>query len=203
MILRKGLAALAFALVFEAAFSPSLTSGKFVSGAFPAVDRSLNASRHYVLDVLRENRTGLGALEELKLAEVIMMESVAHKLDPLFVLALIKTESTFYNWSRSWKGAVGLMQIMPSTGEDVARQLKLQWKGEETLLDPYTNIKLGVHYFSSLKRRYNDVGLSLAAYNAGPGNVDSWVRNGSEPAAWYAERVLENYKGFLERAEYN
>ncbi|MBZ0220757.1 MAG: lytic transglycosylase domain-containing protein [Candidatus Methylomirabilis sp.] len=203
MILRKGLAAFVFALVLEAVFAPSLTSGKFVTGAFPEGDRSLNASRHYVLDVLRENRTGLGALEELKLAEVIIMESVEHKLDPLFILALIETESTFYNWSRSLRGAVGLMQIMPSTGEEIARQLRLEWKGEETLLDPYTNIKMGVHYFSRLKRRYKDVGLSLAAYNAGPGKVDAWMKDGSEPAALYAERVFENYSRFLERAEYN
>ncbi|WKZ33260.1 MAG: lytic transglycosylase domain-containing protein [Thermodesulfobacteriota bacterium] len=203
MILRKGLAVFAFAIVLGAVFAPSLTSGKFVAGVFPDGDRSLNSSRHYVLDVLRENRTGLGALEELKLAEVIIMESVEHKLDPLFVLALIETESTFYNWSRSLRGAMGLMQIMPSTGEEIARQLRLEWKGEETLLDPYTNIKMGVHYFSKLKRRYKDVGLTLAAYNAGPGKVDAWMRDGIGPSAFYAERVLENYRRFLERAAYN
>lgn len=203
MFLRKGLAAFVFALVLGAVFAPSFTSGKFVTGAFPEGDRSLNSSRHYVLDVLRENRTGLGALEELKLAEVIIMESVEHKLDPLFVLALIETESAFYNWSRSLRGAMGLMQIMPSTGEEIAGQLRLEWKGGETLLDPYTNIKMGVHYFSKLKRRYKDVGLTLAAYNAGPGKVDARVKDGGEPDAFYAERVLENYRRFRERAEYN
>ena len=74
----------------------------------------------YVRDVLKESRTGLGSLEEFKLAEVILFESVSHRIDPLFVLALIKTESTFYNWSRSDNGAVGLMQIRPATGEELA-----------------------------------------------------------------------------------
>lgn len=204
----KVLASLLLALVMETALAPSLTSGRFFSEWMPDDGGSAKASRQYVLEVLRENRTGLGALEELRLAEVILMESVAGKLDPLFVLALIKTESTFYNWSRSFRGAVGLMQILPSTGEEIAGELNLSWKGEETLLDPYTNVRMGVYYISRLHRRYKDLETALAAYNVGPGRMDAWIREGSEPGAGYAQRagyaekVFENYRQFRERAEY-
>src|SRR3990172_7342427 len=94
MILKKCLAACLMALVFEAAVSPTLTSGRFFSEWEPEAGEPSRASSHYVLDVLRENRPGLGSLEELKLAEVILMESLDHKIDPLFVLALIETEAT-------------------------------------------------------------------------------------------------------------
>jgi len=202
MFLKKGLAVIAMALVFEAAFSPSLTSGRFFSEWEPVAGEPSRASSHYVLDVLRENRTGLGSLEELKLAEVILMESLAHKIDPLFVLALIETESTFNNWSRSFRGAVGLMQIQPATGEELAGKLNVDWKGEQTLFDPYTNVKMGVHYFSTLKRRYKDLNTTLAAYNTGPGRIDTWIKEGSEPGDGYALKVLENYRKFKERAEF-
>lgn len=201
MFLKKCLAVAAMAIVFEAVLSPSLTNGRFFSEWEPAAGVPSRASSHYVLDVIRENRTGLGSLEELKLAEVILMESLAHKIDPLFVLALIETESTFNNWSRSFRGAIGLMQIQPATGEELAGKLNLDWQGEQTLFDPYTNVKMGVRYFADLKRRYRDLNITLAAYNTGPGRIDSMIMEGSGPEDGYALKVLENYKKFKERAE--
>lgn len=199
MWVKKGAAAFALALLLEAFFMPSLAS-RFAHWA--PVTHQTEAERSYVLNVLRENRTGLGSLEELKLAEVILMESVAHRIDPLFVLALIKTESTYYNWSKSLNGAMGLMQILPSTGRELAEELDLRWEGDRTLLDPYANVKMGVHYLSSLQRRYKDVGVSLAAYNMGPGRVDSRLEEGAEPGQGFASRVLTNYKMLKQRAEY-
>ncbi|OGP18197.1 MAG: hypothetical protein A2Z79_02475 [Deltaproteobacteria bacterium GWA2_55_82] len=202
MILKKGLAVLAMAFFFEAFLSPAFSNGRFFSDWLPEKSQSAKAARHYVLDVLRENRTGLGSLEELKLAEVILMESVAHKIDPLFVLALIENESTFYNWTRSFRGAVGLMQILPTTGEELAGELNVAWKGEETLLDPYTNVRMGVHYLSRLKSRYKDLDTTLSAYNFGPGRMDTMMKEGNEPEAEYAHRVLESYRKFKEKAEF-
>lgn len=200
-VLAKFAAALALALVLGAALSPVFSFGRFTSW-LPEPARGADPSRHYVLNVLRENRTGLGSIEELKLAEVILVESLAHKMDPLFVLALIKTESTFYNWSRSFKGAVGLMQILPATGEELAGELNLRWRGQETLFDPYTNVRMGVHYFSRLKRRYKDLDVTLAAYNVGPGRIDARLQEGAELDAGYSRRVMDNYRKYKERAEY-
>lgn len=194
--LKKALAAFCLALVIEAGVTPAFSS-KFVA-LLPQAGRDASML-DYVHAVLKENRTGLGSIEELKLAEVILMESVTHKLDPLFVLALMKTESTFYNWSKSFNGALGLMQILPSTGQELASELNLKWDGEGTLLDPYANVKMGVRYYSKLQRRYNDTETSLTAYNVGPGRVDSGVQDMSPV---FARKVLSNYRYFKERADF-
>ncbi|MBI5970324.1 MAG: lytic transglycosylase domain-containing protein [Deltaproteobacteria bacterium] len=148
----------------------------------------------YIKGVLRGNRTGLTAAEEGRLAHHIHKESRAYSLDPIFILALIQTESRYNNWSRSGKGAIGLMQILPDTGREVAETLRLPWKGKETLLNPYTNVKLGIHYYSALRGKfYNDTRDTLSAYNAGPSRV---ARGGASKT--YAQRVLNNYKELKE-----
>ncbi len=158
----------------------------------------------YIASILRESRTGLSAVDEAKLAEVILNESMANGLDPLLVMAVIKTESTFYNWARSYKGAMGLMQIMPSTGRWVAEGLNLEWESNRMLFDPYLNVRLGVRYFSMLRERYgNDTVLTLAAYNAGPTSLSKLVRRGGKPPQRYANTVLANYKDLQERAGVN
>jgi soluble lytic murein transglycosylase-like protein len=196
MKLKKVLAAFCLALVIEAGVMPSFSS-RFVA-LLPQADRDVSML-DYVRSVLKENRTGLGSIEELKLAETILVESVTNKLDPLFVLALMKTESTFYNWSRSFNGALGLMQILPSTGRELAGELNLKWDGEGTLLDPYANVKMGVRYFSKLQDRYKDTETSLTAYNVGPGRVDSAEE---ELPQVFARKVLSNYRYFKERADF-
>ncbi|MCK5236689.1 MAG: lytic transglycosylase domain-containing protein, partial [Deltaproteobacteria bacterium] len=122
--------------------------------------------RGYILSVLKDHKTGLSILEESTLADVIIEESEKHGLDPIFVMALIKTESTFYNWAKSNKGAVGLMQVLPGTGKEVAGKLRIGWEGERTLYDPYINVRLGISYFAYLKDRFGEDTLrALAAYN--------------------------------------
>jgi len=163
--------------------------------------RAGTAIAAYVRNVVASSRTGLGTAEETRLAQVIMGESRARDLDPLFILALIKTESEFNNWSRSSKGALGLMQIMPSTGRELAGAMSLDWRGEATLFDPYTNVKMGVYYFNSLKSRYNhDMKLSLAAYNAGPRRVTEMMQAGSQVGDVFSTRVLAHYNEMKERS---
>lgn len=149
----------------------------------------------YINDVVISSRTGLGPAQDARLARAIVDESRAHNLDPLFVLAIIKTESEFNNWSRSSKGALGLMQILPSTGREIAGRLSLDWQGEATLFDPNMNVKMGVYYFNSLNSRYDkDVKLSLAAYNAGPGRINASLSAGNEVSDVFSDRVMEHYK---------
>lgn len=193
-VLRKAVLVFGFIVVIEA-FMPGIESG--IWNDFSG--RS-DAAQKYVADVLKEKRTGLGAIEELKLAQVILEESIAHKIDPLFVLALIETESSYYNWTRSFKGAMGLMQIMPSTGRQLARELKLEWNGEGTLLDPYANVKMGIYYYSRLQKRFDDPHMSLAAYNVGPNYLAEKIRLGEEIQVEFPKRVLRNYKDLRERA---
>lgn len=155
-----------------------------------------------VLDILRENRTGLGSVEETRLARIIAMESVAHKIDPLFILALIQTESTYYNWSKSLSGALGLMQILPSTGRALADEMNLKWRGNETLLNPFVNVRMGIHYFSSLKEQFNDDTVAtLAAYNVGPTYLLENKEAGFGVTEGFVKRVLDNYREIKERVE--
>lgn len=196
--LKRGKASIVMLIVGLAAFAAAGLYG-FAWYGKDSGDRTTLA---YVHDVFKQERTGLGASEEKALAEYIIAESAAYKIDPLLVLAMIKTESEYYNWSRSDRGALGLMQIMPSTGRELAGQLRFRWDGEATLLNPYMNVKMGMHYYSRLKDVYNDdVHLSLAAYNAGPASVNARLALGMGVSGGFARRVLANYEQLKERVE--
>jgi soluble lytic murein transglycosylase len=93
-----------------------------------------------------------------------------------WALGVARSESLFMRDVRSRAGAVGLMQLMPATGREVARQIQLSYSGLDTLTDPNHNIRLGTSYLGSMAERYggNHV-LATAAYNAGPHRVDRWL----------------------------
>ncbi len=158
----------------------------------------------YMTEILREHWTGLSSDEEARLARIIYEESAAQNLDPLLVMALIKTESTFYYRARSYKGAKGLMQLMPRTGRWAARQLDLKWDGDRTLYDPDINVRLGIYYFSVLQERYrDDTILSIIAYNEGPTRVAKRMRRGKSQPKGYRNKVLANYNDMREGVGYN
>jgi hypothetical protein len=94
--------------------------------------------------------------------EIISGAAARHGVDARLVHALIQVESAYHSNARSPKGAMGLMQLMPST----ARQY-----GALNLYDPKTNIETGVRHLKSLLNRFPDLPLALAAYNAGEGAV--------------------------------
>ena len=96
--------------------------------------------------------------------------SEAHGVDPLLVRALIQVESNYKPQARSRKGAMGLMQLMPST----AREYKVR-----NPFDPKANIEAGIKHLKCLIDRYGTVELALAAYNAGEGAVTKF--NGVPP----------------------
>ena len=97
-------------------------------------------------------------------------------LRPNLVCALIYTESRFNPRSTSAKGARGLMQIMPGTGESIAEELGEPTMGD--LYDPDVSIRYGTWYIKGLLDKYNgDLDLALAAYNAGVGRADKYKDN--------------------------
>ena len=93
-------------------------------------------------------------------------------LDPALVLAVVAVESAFDPRAVSDKGAVGLMQILPDTGERYGVRTDAKRSTTDKLLDPATNVHVGTRYLRDLLARFgNDLSLALAAYNAGEGAV--------------------------------
>ena len=98
-----------------------------------------------------------------------------NRTDPALVLAVARRESAFVVDTRSSAGAIGLMQLMPSTARAVARSLRLKRPRTRDLKDPNLNIRLGSRYLADMLKRYQgNAAMALAAYNAGPGAVDRW-----------------------------
>ena len=107
--------------------------------------------------------------------EYVNEYSKEYGIDPLLVLAVIKTESRFNKDAESKKGAKGLMQIMDSTGEWIAEEVGLNYFLPYMLFDPETNIRFGCWYLNNLENQFNNLDLVLAAYNGGSGNVTKWL----------------------------
>lgn len=144
----------------------------------------------------------------LNYEEHILSSSKKYGLDPSYTCAIIWTESKFKPKDVSNKGAVGLMQIMPDTGEWIAGKLKLEDYTEEMLYEPNLNIEMGCWYLNFLSERFDaDKDKMAAAYNAGHGRAKEWFEDtekltGEELAELipyketrdYVERVNQAYE---------
>ncbi len=116
-------------------------------------------------------------------------------LDPALLAAVIYAESKFRPDVRSGSGAIGLMQITPATARGIAVRTGGTAFRLGDLYDPEINVRYGSWYLRHLFEKYGDERDALAAYNAGQGNVDRWLRDGAEipypETRHYVERVLE------------
>ena len=110
-------------------------------------------------------------------SDEIEVYSKMYGLDPYLVAAIIKTESGFDKDVISSMGAVGLMQIMPSTGEWIARQLNIENFSIDMLKNKDVNIEMGCWYLNYLKGQLKHRNEILAAYNGGIGNVFKWLQD--------------------------
>jgi soluble lytic murein transglycosylase-like protein len=144
-----------------------------------------------IRDFLATRRTGLTRFETDALARTIIEEARRQKLDPTLILAVMHVESRFDNFAVSPVGALGLMQILPSTGEELASQGGIAWHGPQTLFDPIVNVRLGAAYLRERSNRYGNLSTALAAYNWGPGRIDRRIRRGWELPSVYPRLVLE------------
>jgi len=121
-----------------------------------------------------------------KIEEMIREVSDRYRVDPALVRAVIQTESNWNSKAISRKGALGLMQLVPGTAQQM---------GVSNAFDPKQNLDGGVRYLHTLLERYNgDLDKALAAYNAGPAAVD---RAGGIPAYRetrnYVQKVTDSY----------
>jgi TolA-binding protein len=139
-------------------------------------------------------------------SDVVNREAPRRRIDPALVLGVIRQESVFNPSIVSRAGAVGLMQIMPATGAEIARDLGEQFS-IDTLYDPRANIRYGTFYLRKLLNQFsgNEV-LAIAGYNGGPENAGEWYARsrdkdfdlfvediGFSETRNYVKKVLANY----------
>ncbi len=112
---------------------------------------------------------------------LIATSAERHKVNPYLVAAIIHAESSWESDAVSSAGAVGLMQILPSTAGDLDHLVAVDPDPTAAeLKDPATNIEFGTAYFRFLVERYHEIEPALAAYNAGLRHVDDWVVEGDD-----------------------
>lgn len=141
-------------------------------------------------------------------SEYVYKYSEENDIDPLMTFAIIKAESNFERNIKSTSGAIGLMQLMESTALEVADDINEEISVTEALYNPEKNIMIGTKYYSVLLNKYegNEL-LALAAYNAGIGNVDRWIKEGTikkdgsdienipyKETNNYVRKIVNNYK---------
>ena len=132
-------------------------------------------------------------------------------ISPALIYAMIRQESGFDQYAKSARGALGMMQLMPATARQMAKNLGLTYSKKRLLNDPAYNMRLGSAYMTGLLKKYDGhLPLALAAYNAGPSRVKKWIADNGDPRSdsetninWienipffetrnYIQRILEN-----------
>lgn len=144
---------------------------------------------------------GLSAERRGPLATAIVNESIGGNFDPLFIAAVIRYESAFNRNAISPKGARGLMQLMPSTGQFISASEDISWKGTHALHDANYNLRLGIAYLNHLADTFKgDWKRVLIAYNWGPGNLSQALKtSGSRipsSSVKYANAILKTHQSW-------
>ncbi|MEW6601090.1 MAG: lytic transglycosylase domain-containing protein, partial [Nitrospirota bacterium] len=138
--------------------------------------------------------------------DTVRMAAGANGLDAYLIAAIIREESRYDPEAVSWAGAVGLMQLMPSTANSLKKKVNIQLRDRSQLKDPRKNILLGSYYLSQLVGEFRELPLAIAAYNAGKYKLKQWMSrfyNGDLPeftenipyreTRKYVQRVLKSY----------
>lgn len=139
--------------------------------------------------------------------ELVRLEADEWGLEPAYVAALIRQESAFLAQARSGAGALGLMQVIPSTGRSVAGAVGPEPFSDALLLRPEVNLHLGTAFLARLHERFGEGSpLALAAYNAGPTRARRWSRTFPEAddPVRFTERIpFPETRGYVKRVERN
>jgi soluble lytic murein transglycosylase len=107
--------------------------------------------------------------------DIVNQAARTEDLDAHLIAALIREESRFEPTVVSWAGAVGLMQLMPSTARRLKKGAGVYFKKNSELQNAEINIPLGAHYLSRLINEFRDIPLAIAAYNAGENILKDWM----------------------------
>ena len=123
-----------------------------------------------------------------------------HDISLSWLSGLMRSESLFMHDIRSPAGALGLMQVMPRTGRQTAKHLNLKWRGNRTLINPSTNIRIGSYYLAKQLNQFGHPALATAAYNAGPHRVKKWIPESTMPLdVWVASIPFTETRNYVQR----
>jgi len=149
-----------------------------------------------VATALKDCGSSLSKKQGRFIAESIVDESARHGYDPLFVQAIVEVESTCRPTARSPAGAIGLIQLIPSTARDVARRSGIRWQGTDGLMRPEVSLEIGLQYLAELEEHFSDPYLAMAAFNLGPGRVAAMHPRKARSSS-YVRKVLSRYEDLL------
>jgi peptidoglycan lytic transglycosylase len=122
--------------------------------------------------------------------DVIETNAAEYGIDPSWVYGVVRQESAFVADARSQAGALGLMQLMPSTGRLTGRKLNMPIHSNRAMLKIENNLRLGVSYLKDVLGRNNgNEVLATASYNAGPNRVNSWMPDRKMDADIWVETI--------------
>jgi len=141
-------------------------------------------------ELLSDNRVYLSRSNVEEMATRVEEVSRRYGIGSDMIYAVIRAESSFDPMAQSNRGAMGLMQLLPSTAREVATQLNIQWTDDRILWDPMMNIEMGTYYLRTLLTRFDNVEVALAAYNQGPNRIAALQATQAALPMEYPERVL-------------
>jgi len=145
-----------------------------------------------IRDYLDRYAEELALQDRKEIAQTILEASKRYDMEPELIIAVIETESAFRKDAVSHKGALGLMQILPSTGFALAQELNVDFQVDKLLNDPLLNILMGTYYLKKLLQQFGDLNLALTAYNMGPGNLMGLASQNISLPQGYPKKVHQN-----------
>jgi soluble lytic murein transglycosylase len=139
-------------------------------------------------------------------ANLIVPEAQAHNIDPMIIFSLMRAESLFDGAVTSSASAGGLMQIIPDTGAQIARDLHWPNYQQSDLYRPFINVKFGVYYLRHYGLDFldDDMYAAWAAYNGGPGNAQRWKNAANGDTDLFVENIsLGETRLYIDRLREN
>ena len=167
----------------------------------------ITLGRNLVRDGVPQTLRLLRVLYPFPYRELVTREAAERGLDPIVLASLIRQESAFTAGIRSPVGAIGLMQVMPATGRDLARRQGIRGFTSASLETAEINLHLGTTFLIDMERRYGDgeLPLVLSAYNAGPTRARRWRRlpEFADPLRFTERIPFDETRGFVKNITRN
>ncbi|MBM4266078.1 MAG: lytic transglycosylase domain-containing protein [Deltaproteobacteria bacterium] len=151
-----------------------------------------------IYDAVGECRSTLSDEKRWQIADAVESNARRYGFDPLFVQAMVEVESTCSPTAKSPRGALGLIQVRPSTARAVALEAGLEWSGSQKLLEPDFNVNVGLAYLNQLGEHFDDPHVAIAAYNLGPTRVANMPESRVRKSR-YVRNVLARYQHLLDQ----